>query len=224
MEEEKNGNHENSQNENGEKELSDAPKEPRIDESSLPEGVTFEPQDPEHVNIRDVKAPDLKWLPPYLRTTDDKGHLLGNLPLEEKVIKTCEDLKAKKYLKIENPETLVQEIKDLVNTYATKINVAENSVTGILTKYRLRLGMLLIYLQWLVMKYLKMEWVEYFNKNFKSQQLRSYQDYMRLAKYPNVIKYAWLGKERLIRLTRVIGAPDSADPIGDYLKRVRIGI
>ena len=91
-------------------------------------------------------------------------------------------------------------------------------MTGILTKYRLRLGMLLIYLQWLVMKYLKMEWVEYFNKNFKSQQLRSYQDYMRLAKYPSVIKYAWLGKERLIRLTKVIGTPDSADPIGDYLK------
>ena len=104
-------------------------------------GVTFEPQDPEQVNIRDVKAPDLKWLPPYLRTTDDKGHLLGDQALEEMVIKTCEDLKARKYLTIENPETLVQEITELVITYSTEINVTENSVTGILTKYRIRLGM-----------------------------------------------------------------------------------
>ena len=43
---------------------------------------------------------------------------------------------------------------------------------------------------------------------------------MKLAQYPNVIKYAWLGKERLRQLITVIGLPESADPIGDYLKQV----
>ena len=220
MEEEKNGNHENSQNENGEKELSDAPKEPRIDESALPEGVTPEPQDPEQIDIRDVKAPDLKWLPPYLSTTDDKGHVLGDQALEEKVIKTCKELKARRYLKIENPESLAQKIAEIVVTYATKINATENSLTGILTKYRIRLGMLLLLQKWIVTKLLKQEWLEYFNKNYNTRQLRSYQDFMKLAQYPNIIKYAWLGKERLRQLITVIDVPESADPIGDYLKQV----
>ena len=211
---------ENSQNETGEKELSDASNEPRIDESSLPEGVTFEPQDSEQINIRDVKASDLKWLPPYLKTTDDKGDLLGDQSLEERVVQTCKDLREKRFLKIENPESLAQEITDLVVTYATKINATDNSLTGILTKYRIRLGMLLVLQKWIVTKLLKQEWLEYFDKNYNTRQLRSYQDFMRLAQYPNSIKYAWLGKERLLQLITVIGVPESADPIGDYLKLV----
>ena len=188
------------------------------DENTLPEGVTDEPQDPEHMDLRTIKDSDKKWLKVYLKVSDDQGHLLDDQPLEEKVINTCKELKTRKYFKVVNHETLIRETKELIETYAISINSAENSAVGTLTKYRIRVGYLLIQLQWLVMKYLNMEWVEYFNKNFKSQQLRSYQDYMRLAKYPSVIKYAWLGKERLIRLTKIIGAPDSADPIGDYLK------
>jgi hypothetical protein len=205
MEEEKNGNLENSQNEND------------IDKDDLPEGVTPEPQSSEHMDLRTVSVPHSKWLKVYLKVSDDQGHLLDNQPLEEKVIKTCKELRAKKYLKIENPETLIRVTKELIETYAVSINAAENSSVGTLTKYRLRLGMLLIYLKWLVTKYLKMEWLDFFNENFQAQQLRSYQDYMKLAKYPNIINYAWLGKERLIQLTRVIGAPEGADPIGDYL-------
>ena len=208
MEEEKNGNNENSQD------------EPRIDEDALPEGVTPEPQDPEHIDIRDVKAPDRKWLLPYLSTTDDKGHLIGDQSLEEKVIQTCAELRAKRYSKIENPELRAQEITDLVVTYATKINATENSLTGILTKYRIRLGMLLLFQKWIVTKLLKQEWTEYVDKNYNTRQLRSYQNFMRLAQYPNSIKYAWLGKERLLQLITLIGVPNSADPIGEYLKLV----
>ena len=193
-------------------------KETTTDGNHLPEGVTEEPQSPEHMDLRTIKDSDKKWLKVYLKVSDDQGHLLDNQPLEEKVIKTCEELKAKKYLKIENPESLVLETKDLAETYAKTINAAENSSVGNLTKYRIRLGILLRHQKWFVMKYLKQEWIEYVNKNYKSQQLRSYQDYMKLAQYPNIIKYAWLGKERLIQLTRVIGVPESADPIGDYLK------
>ena len=208
MKEEKNGNNEISQN------------EPTIDEDALPEGVTPEPQDPEHIDIRDVTARDRKWLLPYLSTTDDKGHVLGDQALEERVINTCKELKAKRYLKIENPEALAQQIAELVVTYATKINATENSLTGILTKYRIRLGMLLLLQKWIVTKLLKQEWLEYFNKNYNKRQLRSYQDFMNLAQCPNVIKYAWLGKERLRKLITVVGSPEGSDPIGDFLKHV----
>jgi hypothetical protein len=80
--------------------------------------------------------------------------------------------------------------------------------------------MLLVLQKCIVTKLLKQEWLEYFDKNYNTRQLRSYQDFMRLAQYPNSIKYAWLGKERLLQLITLIGVPDSADPIGDYLKQV----
>jgi len=48
------------------------------------------------------------------------------------------------------------------------------------------------------------DWTDWFSKHYKASYLRSAQDYMALARVPNVIRYAFLGKERLLEIRRAL--------------------
>ena len=62
--------------------------------------------------------------------------------------------------------------------------------------------------------------MEWFHAIYGSSNLRSAQDYMRLAKTPNIIRYAVFGKERLIEILRAIASfAMSDDPIGAFLSK-----
>jgi hypothetical protein len=118
---------------------------------------------------------------------------------------------------IKEPEAVLQQLIDLSNRYVRRVNNAENISIGIITKYRIREGMLFNIQKMIVKKVLKRKWVEWFNENYDSSLLRSVQDYMRLAKIPGVIKYAVFGKEQLLEVLRQIGEPEGDDPIGEFL-------
>jgi len=69
-----------------------------------------------------------------------------------------------------------------------------------------------------IVRKLNLNWVEWFHENHKMMSLRSAQDYMALAKIPNIIRYAFCGKERLMEIIRVIKDSKAEDPVGDYLR------
>ncbi len=63
-------------------------------------------------------------------------------------------------------------------------------------------------------------WVEWFSETYGSSNLRSAQDYMKLADTPNIIRYAVFGKERLIEILRATPSfTSSDDPIGAFLAK-----
>ena len=65
-------------------------------------------------------------------------------------------------------------------------------------------------------------WTEWFSETYGSSNLRSAQDYMRLANTPNIIRYAVFGKERLIEILRATPAfAASDDPIGAFLAKYK---
>ena len=189
--------------------------------NSLPENVTVEPQDQEHMDLSQVKGYH-NWVQTYLNVSDDEGHLLGDIELEKSVKKTCAEWNAWNITEVENPEELLQQIKSLSISYSTGINVAENISIGTVTKYRIRLGMLFNFQKTLVKEKLDRNWTVWFAENYAKSLLRSIQDYMRIAEVPNAIRFAVFGKERLIQILRQIGKPTGDDPIGQFLEVIGI--
>ena len=182
----------------------------------LPPNVTKEPQDKEHMDLREVKDYQ-KWLSAYLSVSDDKGEFLGDVNLEAEVKKLCEDLDEEDLGLEEDPEMLVDRIKELTIRYSTQTNFAENISIGAITKYRIRQGILFNFQKYLVKERLDKNWTVWFTANYDKSLFRSVRDYMRLAKYPNIVCYAVFGKERLLRITRHIGEPTGDDPIKAFL-------
>ena len=135
------------------------------------------------------------------------------------MINVCEkygDLKTKRFKKAEG---FIDQLTDLVKKYSKHIDSTENSVGGTVTKYRIRQGMLFLILKKAV-KAAKQEWKTWFKQNFSARELRSAQEYMKLAKVPSVMTYAVVGKDRLLKIQRLNGdgAKEVADPIGEFFK------
>jgi hypothetical protein len=185
-------------------------------EKELPSAVTEAPQEEEHMDLRKVK-PYKEWLRAYLNVSDDKGGFLGDEDLENEVTTLCVKLNSMDIDKDQNLNALVATVKDTLMRYASKVNVTENISAGVITKYRIRQGLLLRHLKKLVTKGLKMIWTEWFKENCDPGLLRSAQDYMRIAAVPNAIRYSVFGKERLIAIIRQLQDPKGDDPIGDFL-------
>ena len=150
---------------------------------------------------------------------DDSGELIENKKLEKFVISVCDkygDLKTKRFKKAEG---FVDQLAELVKKYSKHIDSTANSVGGTVTKYRIRQGMLFLILKKAV-KAAKQEWKTWFKEHFSARELRSAQEYMKLAKVPGVMAYAVVGKDRLLKIQRLNGdgAKDAADPIGEFFK------
>lgn len=183
---------------------------------TLPESVTMEPQDDEHMNLELIQeAPSL--IDVYLAVSDDTGDLHGAADLEQEVKDFCDRHKNVQKEKIEDPNRLLEETKNLSKQYAAVVNRSGKITAGILTKYLLRLGTI-FNIEKVVVRKLGQNWTEWFHDNHKMMSLRSAQDYMALAKVPSIIKYAFLGKERLLEILRVVKGSKHEDPVGKYLE------
>jgi hypothetical protein len=185
-------------------------------EENLGEGVTKEPQDPEHMDLRGIENFNT-WLESYLKVSDDAGEFLGDTGIEKQIRDLCNALKEKDLENEENPQMLLDQITELMKRYSPMVNKADNTTTGIITKYRIRQGTLLIAQKKLVKK-LGKKWKEWFNTEYGGTLLRSAQDYMRIAEIPNSIQYAVFGKERLTQIIRQLEETESENPIGDFLR------
>jgi len=117
----------------------------------------------------------------------------------------------------EDPDAMINTVKAVIDRYQKSINFAENTSIGVITKYRIRLGTLYNALKFLVKKRMGFQWTIWFARNFGLSQLRSAEDYMRLAEFSNCIRYAVFGKERLIQILPHLNDPAGEDPIGVFL-------
>jgi hypothetical protein len=113
----------------------------------------------------------------------------------------CAKYLAIKKRKISDPEKLLAETKSLASVYTRQINFRENTVGGTICKYRIRQGMLFLIMKKAV-KAAGQSWEKWFEENFKGNDFRSAQDAMKLAKAKDIIKYAFLGKFRLLQILR----------------------
>jgi hypothetical protein len=70
----------------------------------------------------------------------------------------------------------------------------------------------------------KPNWMVWFKANFDPREFRSVEDYMRLARIKNIIRYAVFGKERLLNMEKQLSAEQLKldDPIGAFLKVKKI--
>ena len=184
-------------------------------------GITDEPKDPEHLHMKLLgNSAPLKAL--YLEVSDDTGQFFANTTLEEKMINFLGQSKTlAKNGSSEAIKQIMPEIIALSKAYQGQINFATNVSNGILVKHQIRLGNIFLYQKRLLKKISpEMEWTKWFNDTYSSNNLRSAQDYMRLAKTPNIIRYAVFGKERLIEILRAIPSfASSDDPIGAFLSK-----
>lgn len=186
-----------------------------------PGAITDAPQHPEHLDMSLLgQSPALRST--YIRVSDDAGQLVEAVE-QEAQIKSCQE-KFETFLKgelDETPENLLAECKEAALEYAKHLNQSFAISEGAQTKARIRLGMHFLIMKKLVRKSGK-DWTEWFDQNFDERHLRSIQDYMQLAKVPNIIRYAVFSKGRLLDVVRGIGKktfrPDE-DPIADFLAR-----
>jgi hypothetical protein len=185
--------------------------------SELPPGVTETPQNEEHMDLSRVDG-YRQWVTTYLRVSDDEGELLGDVILEGEIKHLFQSIKDRTFDRFDDPESLLRKIKPMVIDYLQKVNRVESSTSGIITKYRIRLGVIFNFQKKLVKK-LGYNWMEWFGQNYGMSHFRTVNDYMRLAKIPNIIRYAALGKERLLEIVRQLGTTESIDPVGDHIEK-----
>ena len=191
-------------------------------ETQFAEGVIEEPRNNEEMHLKYIKhSPSLVDV--YLAVSDDNGQLMDDQELEGSVTTFIETYKSIKVGDVPDAETVVKELQALYQTYSTRINRADSISEGVITKYRIRQGMLLNIEKKLLRKKGK-QWITHFNNTYGDKGLRSAQDYMALGRTPNIIRYAVYGKERLMEILRAIKELDidTEDPIASFLDHYSI--
>jgi hypothetical protein len=189
-----------------------------------PDTVTKSPQDPEHADLHGI--PDLEsFARVYIPVSDDKGELLGDVPLELG-IKTFVD----HYFNVD-PSTLTDPLKFLENLrglnkpYFGAVDSCEAISSSTIAKYRIRQGAMSI-IEKRIVKYQGIDWEVYFSQHYDSKRFRSVQLWMQIARVPKAINYAVFGIERLLQLVRAVKGyePNAENPIGDFLRKYNLPV
>lgn len=185
-------------------------------------GVTPEPRNANEIHMRvfhgDPDAED-----GYLRVSDEKGEILGNIELQSEIEEFTSQYADVSNIKAEEVDDVLEPANNYIKRYSTAVSRSESFCFGVTTKYRLFLGMLLNIAKKLVLKQKQCSWEEYYNNNYPETTRRSAQDYMRLAKVKGIIGHAyWGGKEILLEIVRLIDTEGGEDPIGDFLLKYDI--
>lgn len=205
---------------------SKSPKDPKPlapeqanDTNSLPKDVTPEPQAEEHMHLKHIiHSPSLVEV--YLPVSDDEGNLLSDVELEKQVIGFIDQYRQAEAEGIKELGSVLDELRDLYKRYSINVNKTDSISSGIVTKYRIRQGMLLN-IEKRLTKLQSKQWIDHFVKVYGRKHLRSAQDYMSLANIPHIIRYAVYGKERLMEIKRAIKALriSADDPVATFLEQ-----
>jgi len=190
------------------------------DANPLPKDVIEAPRNPEEMHLKHIRRwPDAVKV--YLQVSDDEGEVLGSKVMERKVKQFCDQYANPKAADIKDPVKVIEEAKDLATRYTLHINMVESGLSGTITKYRIRQGMIFNVMKELVKATKGPKWMEWFKANFDGREFRSVEDYMRLAKIPGIIRYVVFGKERLLQILRQQNEADkrTEDPVGAFIGR-----
>lgn len=183
-------------------------------QQGISQGVTPEPRNKEEMHL-DLIRNQPSMVETYLRVSDDNGDFHGDFDLEDQIKDFCE-LNISKLNENGLLEALVHG-DELIADYSKVISKAEAFSSGAITKYRLRESMMLNLMKKIVKKIRKEPWEAYFNSHYPSSTRRTAQDYMKLARIPNIIRYACFAKARLLEIARAINDSDDSDPVGKFL-------
>lgn len=185
--------------------------------------VTDEPQHAEHLHMG-LLGDSVSLKQVYLDVSDDQGQFFNNVSLEKTMIDFLGKSKTlAKNLSAEALRQLLSQLVDVSTAYNRQINLATSVSNGILVKHQIRLGSMFLYQKKLLKKIdPERNWLEWFSDTYGSSNLRSAQDYMRMAGTSNIIRYAVFGKERLIEILRATPSfAASDDPIGAFLAKYK---
>lgn len=109
----------------------------------------------------------------------------------------------------------------LLNEFNAKLNIAENGVDAVFTKYSIYRGQILIHLKKLIKK-AGQSWQTWATINIPFVSERTRIDNMRLAYHPDCYDYYFLGSERLLLLIRATEGYKGNDKIGDFMRKYGI--
>lgn len=185
--------------------------------------VTDEPQHEEHLHIG-LLGDSLPLRDVYLKVSDDDGQFFDNKALEKKMTDLLGQSKtSSKNLSADAIKKLMSKLIDVSKAYNRQINLATSISNGILVKHQIRLGNMFLYQKKLLRKIdPEKNWTEWFDETYGSSNLRSAQDYMRMANTSNIIRYAVFGRERLMEILRATPSfASSDDPIGAFLAKYK---
>ncbi len=128
-----------------------------------PDNFMEAPRNPEDIDFRIIPYSP-RFLFGYMPASDDQGELLGDRRLLFEV-KTFIGLEsAIKRKKIKNLNSLIDTAVASANKFGEKVNLKESISTGIFTKYNIWFGMLLLFIQNLVMSYDPHGWMAFLKK------------------------------------------------------------
>jgi hypothetical protein len=208
----------NSKNQNDVKVKETEMKKTTNSKQEIRDGVKREPSNEEELHLKYIEhSPAL--LDVYLAVSDDKGEFFGDVDLESEVINFINEYHNKESHEVHRRAVVLSNLRTLYVNYSSKIDKAANISNGIVTKQNIRKGMLLNIEQNLLKKTKNSEWIKHYTETYGKTSLRSAQDYMALARTPNIIRYAFLGKERLMESLRSINSLkiDGEDPMASFL-------
>ena len=183
-------------------------------EPPLPADVTEAPQHPEHIDLRKVKGNRqvAQGVPPSSPTT--RGICSATRSWKKRSSSSATSWVALDLDAEEDPDALIDRIKAVIDRYQKSINLADNTSIGTITKYRIRLGMLYNFLKYLVKNRMDLLWTNWFRRNFGESQLRSAEDYMRIAEVPNSSATRSSARRGLSRSSLTSRMPKGRTPSG----------
>lgn len=202
---------------------SDDPK--KVEDTGLPPEVTLEPKNDKHADLRLISnGAQVSWV--SVPVDDDEGKLSG-----ETDFKDIEDFIQTNKAKTEDQlieQGLLESGTKLASDFNNKVHMRDAISSGIINKYRLMWGEVLIILKKAFnKKNPKGKWMNYYSENFTKSSLSTAEKYMKLANIPNVIRWSFLGLERLEKIYSVIKDTNymkEPDPVGAFFSDSDIAI
>lgn len=159
----------------------------------------------------------------YDSIENDNGMLLNDIALEAEVVSFIKEYRGKELPDIEQPAVVLSKLRVLYTAYTAKIERSSGITRGVLTKYGIQRGMLLN-IEKLLLEHSGRQWLEHYTREYGEKSLRTAQDYMKLGNTSNILNYAVIGKERLMKILRAIRilGIEGEDPIDTLFQKCGI--
>ena len=194
------------------------------EETGLAPEVTLEPQNAEQLDLYLMKDP-VEVSKISVPTDDDEGEFLEETEAVKELREFIDENKSKEGDALKDPD-LLKTGTEVAANFNKKLSFKEAITLAVLTKYFILYGMALIILKDAV-KETGQNWIYYYKQHFIPSTYSSAIKYMKLARIPDIIRYAFLGLERLEKiLTAIKDDYDMAgsDPVGKFFSDSSISI
>ena len=192
--------------------------------AKLPAGVTMDPQNKEQLDLNLMKDPVAVSII-SVPTDDDEGGFLEDPEAVKALRKFIDENKSKAGEALKDAE-LLKIGTEIASSFNNKLSLKEALTLAALTKNSILYGMGLIILKNCV-KATGQNWIYYYKNHFIPSTYSSAIKYMKLARIPDIIRYSFLGLERLEKIHTAIKEDydmTDDDPYGDFFKDSSISI